>query len=289
MSAVLPQLAEGNHWLERLNGLNWATGFSGTSFGVRVGIRVDNPELLPKIQRHLPSDWQPSASPVVDYLYSFRGGDQIPGTRIRRFYMCFKGPCNVVRTLDESEALHALNDAIHGDLAIVATDYAFVHAGVVGWNGRAMVIPGSTCSGKSQLVLALLRAGATYYSDDVAPIDRDGRVHPAPRAIGVRDEAGVNKGIAADRFGAPIGSVPLPVGLVVSSTYEPGAVWQPRRGTAGDAALALMQHAVRAQLAPGETMQTLARAVHGARLLTGSRGEADIIARGLLAALEEIA
>jgi hypothetical protein len=49
-----------------------------------------------------------------------------------------------------------------------APRHAFVHAGVVGWRGRAMVIPRSSHSGKSTLAAALIRAGATYYSDEYA-------------------------------------------------------------------------------------------------------------------------
>ena len=49
-----------------------------------------------------------------------------------------------------------------------ARDHLIVSAGVVGHQGRAIVLPGPTMVGKSRLVAALLRAGALYYTDDWA-------------------------------------------------------------------------------------------------------------------------
>ena len=65
----------------------------------------------------------------------------------------------------------------------------FVHAGVVGWRGLAIVIPGRGSTGKSTLVAELVRRGAVYYSDAFAVLDEAGRVHPYRGAIGLGDEA----------------------------------------------------------------------------------------------------
>ena len=45
-------------------------------------------------------------------------------------------------------------------VATLAKELVFVHAGVVGWRNRAIVIPGRSLSGKSTLVLALVVAVA---------------------------------------------------------------------------------------------------------------------------------
>ena len=63
-----------------------------------------------------------------------------------------------------------------------------MHAGVVGWNGRALLLPGRTLSGKTTLVAELLRAGATYYSDELAVLDARGRVHPFPKPLAIREK-----------------------------------------------------------------------------------------------------
>ena len=57
-------------------------------------------------------------------------------------------------------------------------------AGVVGWENRAIVMPGASFAGKTTLVRAWLEAGATYYSDEFAVLDRAGRVHPVCASAG---------------------------------------------------------------------------------------------------------
>src|SRR4051794_20574153 len=52
------------------------------------------------------------------------------------------------------------------------------------------VIPRVSHSGKTTLVAALVRAGATYYSDEYAVFDAQGSVHPYARPLGIRDGNG---------------------------------------------------------------------------------------------------
>jgi hypothetical protein len=133
--------------------------------------------------------------------------------------------------------------------------------------------------GKSQLVHALVRAGAAYYSDEFAVFDRDGRVHPFRIAASLREPTGRARRVV---LGPSPDPRPLPIGLVLATRYEPGAAWEPRRGTPGQAAMALLANTVRARIAPADTLKVLARAAEGAILLEGPRGEADGTARRLL-------
>ncbi len=79
-----------------------------------------------------------------------------------------------------------------------------MHAGVVGWRGRAILIPGRSGTGKTSLVAALVEQGAVYYSDDYAPIDADGRVRSYARAPSVRRPASSTRSrrAAGERAGA---------------------------------------------------------------------------------------
>ncbi len=271
-----------------LDRLDWAAGLAVTSFGVRVGVRVDDAALLPELSERLPPGSRVSDSPVVDHLFSFRAGGTVAGSRIRRFHVGYNGWTQFVRTLDEADALTAFESAVRFEVAAAATPWVFVHAGVVGWNGRAILIPAPSTHGKSRLVEALVRAGATYYSDEFAVLDGRGRVHPFAKPLTLRLEAGERRA-SLEEMGGRIGSGPLPIGLIVSTQYEQGGTWQPRRATSGEAVLALLANTVRARIEPGPTLKTLARAVEGAVMLDGPRGEADRAARDVLRALDSSA
>ena len=163
----------------------------------------------------------------------------------------------------------------------------FVHAGVVRWRGQGIVIPGRSLSGKSTLVRELVKAGATYYSDEYAVCDSQGRVHPYPKPLSLRENGkGRPKPLGAkamEGVGRP-GVKPLPVGLIVVTKYRPGARWRPRQLSPGRSVMALLNHTVSARRQPRVAFTTLRQAVSGAGalVLQGVRGEACEMAESLL-------
>ena len=94
--------------------------------------------------------------------------------------LLYRGTALLARTLE----LHPLLTAFekHAELltAFRTQDCLFIHTGVVGWQGRAIVIPGRSMTGKTTPVKVLVEAGATYYSDEFAVLDKQGQVHPYP-------------------------------------------------------------------------------------------------------------
>src|SRR5688572_14708659 len=106
----------------------------------------------------VPPGSTPLASHDVEVLFSLSGGGAArPG--VRRFAILYEGISTQLRTLDREALADGLDSAIHVAVAERATEWVFVHAGVVGWRGRAIVLPGASLSGKTSLVAALLRAG----------------------------------------------------------------------------------------------------------------------------------
>ena len=271
--------------MEKLDRLGWADGICFTAYGARVGIRVSRPEAMDLLPALLPPLWKPAASPVVDALYSLRVGQNHLG--IRQFHMVYDGPGQVARTLDLREALDTLESTLHMGVAVFARRYLFVHAGVVGWKGRAVLLPGRSMTGKSSLVAALVRAGATYYSDEFAVMDHRGRVHPYPKPISVRREGGRPCKRRAEEEGGKAGTRPLPVGLVAMTEFREGATWRPRKLTPGEAMLALLDNTVLAQYKPDVALPILERTAVGAAAIRSRRGEADELAPVLLQALEK--
>jgi len=69
--------------------------------------------------------------------------------------------------------------------------FTVLHAAVLGTPGGALALSGPSGAGKTTLTLALLESGCAYLSDDFCPIHREtGLVHPFPRSLWVRDQAG---------------------------------------------------------------------------------------------------
>jgi hypothetical protein len=175
---------------------------------------------------------------------------------------------------------------MHLYVAEYASNRVFVHAGVVGWRGRAILLPGASGAGKSTLVAALLRAGASYYSDEYAVLDPHGLVHPFARRLSIRAADGTTVRCEPEEFGGRAADRPLPVGLVAVTKYLVGTQWRPRPLTAGQAILALLQDTLPARRDPEGSLRVLRKAVAPALVLKGTRGEADETAAGLLAALD---
>jgi hypothetical protein len=150
------------------------------------------------------------------------------------------------------------------------------------------VLPGKSGAGKTTLVAELIRAGATYYSDEYAVLDDRGRVHPYARPLAVRVDGRRQRRRTPESFGARRGTRPLPVGLVVVSRYRSGARERLRRLSAGAGALLLMANTVSARREPAGALTALQAVVMRAPVLSCVRGEARETARALLRRLDAV-
>ena len=274
--------------MEKIDRLGWAAGLAFTAYGVRVGIRVSEAEVLKRVGSHLPPGRKPASSPRVDILYSLVVGGVGLRSGVRRFNLLYADALRVARSLNLEEVLDALEAHVHLHVAEAAPRRRFVHAGVVGWRGEGILIPGRSHSGKSTLVAALLAAGATYYSDEYAVLDERGRVHPYLKALSLRaDPGGKAARHPVTTLGERAGSTPLPITLVVVTHYKAGAIWRPRHLSSGLGVLALLANTVSARRQPAAALALLQRATADAIILEGQRGEASAVATQLLSHLEK--
>jgi len=193
------------------------------------------------------------------------------------------------QTPDPVFACHLLSSDLELWVAEHARRRIFVHAGCVAVGSYALVLPGSTHAGKSTLTAALVRAGATYYSDEFAVLAPDGRVHPYPRPLTMRMAPG-SRGtrMPITDIGGHAGTKPAAVALVAQLVHDATAGWQVRERSAGAAMLALITNAVAAKSRPRAVMSAIARATTGCVALTGTRGDAEDAAEILLARLHDV-
>jgi hypothetical protein len=193
-----------------------------------------------------------------------------------------RGPELLQTAASWPQLIRRLESELHFSVASHARARVFVHAGVVGWKGRALVLPGRSRTGKTSLVAALVRAGAEYYSDEYAVFDTEGRVLPYPKPLGMRRSHGSVERIAPRRLGGEVGTRPLRLGLVLSTSYRAGASFAPREQGLGSAILCLIDNTLVVRAKPRLALDTLAAAVKGAQMAAGERGEAEDAAAVLL-------
>jgi hypothetical protein len=219
----------------------------------------------------------------ADALLSVQGGRSAAGEV--RYEIAEPGA--VVSTVSSLEAAAcAVESWAQLTVATLAKELIFVHAGVVGWRDRAIVVPGRSLTGKSTLVLSFVKSGADYYSDEYAIFDTEGRVHPYWRLpkLRVASEQKVASRLLGGAFrGGP--PKPIPLGWVLISRYEAGSRWHPRQLSCGSTLLGLLDNTVPLRCRPEQSVKVLARAIENAQGYEGKRGEAAVFADQVLASL----
>lgn len=179
---------------KRLDAFPRANELTFQSYGLRIGLRANKPGALGQLIERLPPGWKPIRAGVVDKLYSLIVGDAAGAPR--RYSFLYAGPrhggqaLRLLQTMDMAKLVKVFEDDLHLYVATYARRRLFVHAGVVGVNGHAILLPGRSLAGKSTLVFALMQAGATVYSDEFAVLDSRGYVHPYARPLSLRSPGG---------------------------------------------------------------------------------------------------
>jgi hypothetical protein len=245
--------------------------------GATLGLRTTDPDLLGEVCARLPLGWRPIEGRRVDRLVSVISAKGAPRPGLRRFHVAYVDSRLVLRTPSLEDLLFDLRSELEQTMIESTQHRLFVHAGAVGWRGRAILIPGASHSGKTSLVAALLRAGATYFSDEYAALDAGGRVHAYPRPLLLRSAGQADRRVRAEELGAAVARRPLRVGLVLAAQYRGRGAWRPIRLTPGRAVLALLRHTPAARAAPPRALSFLETVARQATVLEGARGEADQI------------
>jgi hypothetical protein len=125
-------------------------------------------------------------------------------------------------------------------IQLARSDLLFVHAAVLGHEGRAILLAGDPGAGKSTLAFALLERGLRYLSDELAPIALATlAVHPYPRALWLKRAPPEPHALPSAAFestrgihvpcrslGATPAEAPLP--LAALFLLEPGVASRPR-------------------------------------------------------------
>lgn len=237
----------------------------------------------------LPACWQPAPDAQPDMRFSIEPQNDGPDGEPRFLFRQDGAQVAGARTCAQvRDILAARMDYF---LGAHARDCAFVHAALVLKDGQGLLFPGRSHAGKSTLAAALAAAGADYVSDDVAVIDRAGRVHFLGRPLTLRDDMireEMAKAVPPPANGGPAGfrMGTAPVGAILFLTYAAGAreleLFSLSRG---EAVQGLMANSMNGRRHPELALHCCTAAASLALCGHGVRGEAGQAARSILASV----
>ena len=168
-----------------------------------------------------------------------------PGEPARCYVVARDGSGWIATSGDVVEAVHetlwGVTDALRYRMLEACEEnvrrFVTLHAAAVARGDDLVLLAGESGAGKTTLSLALLEAGWTYLSDDLAPVSSEtGLVHPFPKPLGVKDPAAWEalRDAYSGKLAPPSGSFlvpatrwriatePLPVRLLVFPRFTAG-------------------------------------------------------------------
>jgi hypothetical protein len=229
-------------------------------YGVRLMIRANSTGRWDEVQAVLPPGQRLGRQTTPDVTYSIIWGGESGHSAGHVHHLLYRDATCLGGGFDLDQLLWTLQSDAMWQVAILAKEATFVHAGAVAWNGRAMILPGLSGAGKSTLVTQLLRRGAAYYSDEYAVLDREGTLHAFPCALKLEDRPAGLRRVRPEDLGAAIGYGPARIGVVAFPRYTQGIELQVEQLRRSQAALRLLEHMPAARLAPRPALTAAAQA-----------------------------
>ncbi len=251
------------------------------SFGVNVEIKGTKSEHLleisKRLEKALPQNFRIIEKKNVDRRFFIEDVDDGKLT-------LFENEKELTGGSSEMNFFNFLESKVRLTVAEYAPSNVFLHAGVVAWNGKAIVLPANSFCGKTTLVKELVKLGAVYYSDEYAVLDEKGDVHPFPKTLSVRSLSGGYEQVeySAESFGATVAKKSCPVGMILITEYIENAVWEPVKLSAGNGVMETILHAIPIRRNPEFTLKVLNQIVSRAIICKSSRGEAKEFAKKIL-------
>jgi len=255
--------------------------FTLESYGIRIGVEANRDEILEKVKKilpiELPERYKIVKNEFINHFFSLnytKKGD----------YSLVKNGEKLACGISEEDIIKYFGREIRITVAEFAKGKVFLHAGVVGHKGQAIIIPASSFRGKTTLVAELIKKGALYYSDEYAVLDEAGLVQPFPKMLSVRGIINeyTQMDCPVESFGGEVGKEPLPVGLVLIAEYKKDAKWNIKFLSPAQGIMEMLNHTIPIRHKPKFALEVLKRVANRAIIAKTKRGEAEEFAGMLL-------
>ncbi len=262
--------------------LRWTGDFVFGGYGARIGVRFTDRTLGAELALRPSPGTRLAAPGKVDRMLSiFRKDGR---------YWIYGDNEMKCQPIVRADLLDAFTTHLRAAFAEYSRSKLFVHAGAVGWNGAAIIFPGKSRAGKSTLIAELIKAGATYFSDEFAVLDDKGQVHPFAKPLSLRDTpSSRQRETPVETLGGVAARKPLPVALVVMAQYRDGARWKPTTLSPGEGALEIMAHTIAARRWPALALSVIGAVADRAIVIRSERGDAREVAYKILTARDDMA
>ena len=244
------------------------------SFGVKVQITSNAAEAIETVRKTLDAylldrftETEPfEAAHCFIYRWNPSGKDSFSKNGKKLYHAAHR-----------EKMLDIFGSEVRRTIAEFAVGRVFIHSGVVSWKGRAIVIPAKSFRGKTSLIIALVKRGALYYSDEYAVLDEEGFVHPFPKTLSVRGIVDKYEQVefAVEEIGGKAAVAKARVGMFLITEYKPRGRWNPKVLSPANGILEIINHTIPIRANPVEVLKILNRAVNGALIVKSNRGEAS--------------
>lgn len=269
--------------------IDWKFEFQIDCLGVKIGFRSNNSAFINKLKKKMPDivpiAWKEIFQGEVEHWYSV-----FKEKKNWKEFRLYKESEFILANNSKDEVINYLETQIRSKIAEYARDFVFLHAGVVSWKGKGIIIPGKSFSGKTTLVSELIKRNCEYLSDEFAVLDRRGLVHPFPKKLSVRGIIDEYRQVDFDveQLGGTESNAPVPVGYLLLTEYQPKKKnSRIKIVTSGEGVMAGVANSISVRHNPKLVLEVLSVVANQAVILKTKRGEAAEFAEFLLEFLEK--
>ncbi len=263
--------------IPRFDKILWKAHLGIECLGVEIVVQSVCSDAIAKLRKKLsiilPIEWSEIFKKQIRHRFYL-----IKEKNSRKKFTVYKNEELLAEKISLEEVFNTLETQIRMTIAEFSEKFVFLHAGVVSWQGSAIVIPGKSFSGKTTLVAELVKRNCEYLSDEYAVIDKKGFVHPFPKKLSLRGIIDDYRQVDFDveELGGKAAKTPIPIGFLLLTKYQKH-VKKPKikRHSTGEGVMASVANSISVRQNPRFVLEIISNIANRAIILEAKRGEAS--------------